>query len=67
MKNLIDFFIAVKLLLPQPLTFTISLLEFLQPEPHIINIGFIRFLIGEIGLEGIPETPTLWQSIDSAD
>ena len=66
-KNLIDFFIAVGFLLPQSLCLAIGHLQLLQPEFHITNIGFIRFLIGKLVLEDIPETLKLWQSIDSAD
>ena len=58
-KNIIDFFIAVGLLLPQFLSFAVSLLQLLQPEPHTTNTGFIRLLIGELGLEGTPKTPEL--------
>ena len=66
-KNLIDFFIPVGLLLPQFLGLDVGLLQLLQPESHITNTGFIRLLISEFGLEGTPETPELWQSVDSAD
>ena len=59
MKNLINFFIAVGILLPQFLILAISLLQFLQFEPYIINIGFIRFFISKLGLEDILETPEL--------
>ena len=66
-KNIIDFFIAVGLLFPQFLGLAVVLLQLLQPEPHTINTGFIRSLIGELGSEVIPETPELWQSVDFAD
>ena len=66
-KNLIDFFIIVGLLLPQFLSFEVGLLQLLQPEPHTTNIGFVSLLIGELGLEGTPETPELWQSVGSID
>ena len=66
-KNLIDFFITIGFLLPQFLGLAVGLLQFLQPEPHITNTGFVRLLIGELGLESTPETPKLWQSIGSAD
>ena len=66
-ENVIDFFIAIGLLLPQFLDFAVGLLQLLQPEPHTTNIGFIRLLIGELSLEVIPETPELWQSVSSAD
>ena len=66
-KNIIDFFIAIGLLWPQFLGLAVSLLQLLQPEPHAINTGFIRSLIGELGSEVISETLELWQSIGSAD
>ena len=66
-KNIIDFFIAVSLLLPQFLGLAVGLLQLLQPEPYTINTGFIRLLIGKLGLEIILETPELWQSVGSAD
>ena len=66
-KNIINFFIAVGLLLPQFLGLEVSFLQLLQPEPHTTITGFIRLLIGELGLEGTPETPELWQSVGSAD
>ena len=56
-KNIINFFIAVSLLLFQFLRLAVDLLQFLQPEPHTMNTGFIRSLIGELGLEVIPKTP----------
>ena len=65
-KNIIDFFIAVGLLLPQFLGLAVGLLQLLQPEPHTTNTGFIRLLIGELGLEDTSETPELWQSVGSA-
>ena len=58
-KNLIDFFITVGLLLPQSLGLEVGLLQFLQPESHTTNIGFVRLLISKLGLEGTPETPKL--------
>ena len=67
MKNLIDFFITVGLLLPQFLGLAVDLLQLLQPEPHTTNTGFLRLLIGELGLESTLETPELWQSVGSAD
>ena len=66
-KNLIDFFITIGFLLSQFLGFAVGLLQLLQPEPYTTNTGFVRLLIGEFGLEGIPETPELWQSVGSAD
>ena len=66
MKNLIDFFVAVGLLLPLFLGLAIGLMQCLQPKPPTTNTSFIRLLIGELGLEVIPETPELWQSVDSA-
>ena len=59
-KNLINFFIAVSLLLLQFLGFAVSLLQLLQSEPHTTNPDFIRLLIGKLGLEDTPETPELW-------
>ena len=59
-KNLIDYFIAVGFLLPQFLDLAIGLLQLLQPKPHIINNGFIRLLIAELGLEDTPKMPKLW-------
>ena len=44
-KNLINFFVAAKLLLPQFLGLIIGLLQLLQPEPCTTNIGFIKSLI----------------------
>ena len=67
MKNLINFFITGGFLLPQFLSLAVALLQLLQPEPHTINTGFIRLLIDELGLEGTPETPELWQSVGFAD
>ena len=66
-KNLIHFFIAVGILLPQFLSLAVGLLQLLQAEPYTTNTGFIRSVIGELGLEAISETPELWQSIGSAD
>ena len=67
MKNVINFFIAVGLLLPQFLSLAVGFLQLLQPKLYITNTGFIRLLIGELGSEVIPKTPELWQSIGSAD
>ena len=58
-KNLIDFFITVGFLLPQFLGLEVGLLQLLQPEPHTTNTGFVKSLIGKLGLEGILETPKL--------
>ena len=66
-KNIIDFFIAVGLLLPQFLSLKLGLLQHLQPEPHTTNTGFVRLLIGKLGLEDTPETLELWQSVGCAD
>ena len=66
-KNLINFFITVGLLWPQFFGLAIGLLQLLQPEPHTINTGFVRLLIGKLGLEGTLETPELWQSVGSVD
>ena len=66
-SNLIDFFIAVGFLLSQFLVFAVDLLQLLQPKPYTTNTGFIRSLIGELGLEGCLEMPELWQSVGSAD
>ena len=66
-KNIINFFIAIGLLLPQFLGLAVSVLQLLQPEPYTTNTGFIRLLIGELGSEVIPKTPKLWQSVGSAD
>ena len=66
-KNLINFFIAISLLLLQFLGLAVGLLQFLQPEPHTTNTGFIRLLISELGLEGILKTLKLLQSIGSTD
>ena len=66
-RNIIDFFIAVGLMLPQFLCLAVGLLQVLQPEPHTTNTGLIRSLIGELGLEVISETPELWQNVGSAD
>ena len=63
-KNLIDFFIVVDLLLPQFLAFAVGLL---QLEPHTANTGLIKLLIGKLGLESTPETLGLWQSVGFAD
>ena len=67
MKNIIDFFLAVGVLLPQFLSFAVGLLQLLQLEPHTTNTGFIKSLIGKLDLEIILETPKLWQSIGYAD
>ena len=66
-KNLIDFFIAIGLLLPQFLGLTIGLLQFLQPKPHTTYTGFIGSFIGKFGLESTPAMPELWQSVGSAN
>ena len=66
-KNLLDFFIAVGLLLPQFLGLAVGLLQLLQSEPYTTNTGFIRLLIGKLGLEGTSKTPELWQSVGSVD
>ena len=66
-KNLINFFMAIGLLLPQFLGLAVGILQLLQYEPHTLNTGFIRSLIGKLGLEGTPKTPELWQSVGSAD
>ena len=66
-KNLIDFFITIGFLLPQFLGFAVGLLQLLQPKPHTSNTGFIKLLIGELGLEGIPEMPELWQNVSFTD
>ena len=66
-KNLIDFFIAISLLLARFLGLADGLLQLFQPEPYITNTGFIRSLIGELGLEGTLKTPQLWQSISFPD
>ena len=58
-KNLIDFFIAVGLLLPQFLGLAVGLLQFLQPKSHTTKTGFIRLLIGKLGSEVISKTPEL--------
>ena len=47
-KNLINFFIAVGLLLSQFLSLAVGVLQLLQSEPHTTNIGFIKLLIGEL-------------------
>ena len=66
-KNLIDFFIIVGLLLFQFLGFVVDFMQFLQPKPHTTNISFIRSFIAKLGLEDILKTPKLWPSIGSAD
>ena len=58
-KNFMNFFIAIGLLLSQFLGLAVGLLQLLQPEPHITNIGFIRSLICKFGLEGTPKMPEL--------
>ena len=67
LKNIINFFIAVGLLLSQSLGLTISFLQLLQPEPYITNTGFIRSFIGKLNLKGILKTPELRQKVSSAD
>ena len=59
-KNLIDFFIAVGLLSPQFLGLAVGLLELLQFKLYTTNTGFIKLLIGELGLEDTPKTSELW-------
>ena len=66
-KNLIIFFIAIGLLLPQFLGLAVSLLQLLQTKLYTTNTDFIRLLIGKLGLEVIPETWELWQSVGSAN
>ena len=66
-KNLIDFFITVDLLLLQFLGFKVGFQQLLQPEPHTTNTGFIRLLISKFGLKGTPKTQKLWQNVGSAD
>ena len=66
-KNVIDFFVAVSLLLPQFLALTVSPLQFLQPEPYTTNSGFIKLLISELGLGVISKTLELWQSVGFGD
>ena len=66
-KNLIDFYIAVGLLLPQFWGLVVGLLQLLQPKPHTTNIGFIKLLIGKLCSERTSKTPELGQSIGSAD
>ena len=66
-KNLINFFIIIGFLLPQFLGLAVGLLQLLPPEPYTTNTSFIRLLIGELGLEGTPEMPELWQSVGFAD
>ena len=66
-KNLINFFIAVDLLLPQFLGLALGLLQLLEPKSHATNIGFIRLLIGKLGLEGTSKVLELWQNMGSAD
>ena len=45
MKNLINFFIPIKVLLPQFLGFIIGILQLLQLKSHTINTDFIKSLI----------------------
>ena len=54
-------------LLPQFLGLEVTLLQLLQLELYTTNIDIVKFLIGELGLEGIWEMPELWQSVGSAD
>ena len=54
-KNHINFFITISLLLFQFLGFVVGLLQFLQPELYTTNTGFIRLLISELGLKDIPK------------
>ena len=44
-KNLIDFFVAIKFLLFQFLGLAISLLQLLEPKSFTTNTGIIRFFI----------------------
>ena len=67
MKNVINFFVAISLLLPLFLGLAVSLLQLLQLKPYTTNNCFIRLLIGELGLEAIPDSPKQWQSVGSAD
>ena len=67
MKNFIDFFIIIGLLLPQFLGLVVGFLQLLQPELHTTNSGFIRLFIGKLGLKGTPEMLELWQIVGSAD
>ena len=66
-KNVINFFVAIGLLLSQFLGLAVGLLQLLQPEPHTTNTSFLSLLIGELGLEGTPKTPKLWENIGFAD
>ena len=66
-KNLIDFFITIGLFLLQFLGLAVGFLQLLQLEPRTTNTGFIRSLIGKLGLKSTTETPELWQSVRSAD
>ena len=66
-KNLIDFFIAVGFLLPQFLSLAVGLLQLLQSDPYTTNTGFIRLLIGELGLKSTPEMLEQLQNVNSAD
>ena len=66
-KYHINFFITNGFLLPQFFGLAVRLLQLLQREPHITNDGFMRSLIGELGLEATPKMPERWQSIYSAD
>ena len=59
-KNLIDFFIAVSILLTQFLGLVVDLLQLLQLKPHTTNTDLIKSLIGELGLECGLKTPELW-------
>ena len=66
-KYLINFFPAFLALLPQFLSLEVSILWFLQPEPDTTNAGQIRFLIGELNSEQVPEPAKLWKSVSFAD
>ena len=66
-KNFIDFFIVVDLLLPQFLGFAVGLLQLLQLEPHTTNPGFIRSFISKLDLKNISKIPDLCQSVGFAD
>ena len=54
-KNLIYFLIAISFLLFWFLGLAVGLLQLLQSKLYTTNIGFIRSLIGELGLESISE------------
>ena len=58
-KNFIDFFIAIGFLLPQFLGPAVGHLQLMQLEPYTINTGFLRSLIGKLGLKNSLKTPEL--------